>query len=205
MKKFSLLALTFLVASFYANCQDTLRLMNGRVIEVSIRDISEMKISYQLKNAKKVSFQERTTDEIFSFKKEGQKEVQVYQYNVERGNFYTIEEMKQFILGEQHADSYHRSTFTKISAVAVGSVAGYFMADGGGVIAASPIVYSTVMMIPKVHLQRNNYNGDLRNIAPYRAGYSRVSKGKRFLNNLAYSAIGMIGSFVLFEYTDASL
>ena len=53
MKKFSLLALTFLVTSFHANCQDTLRLMNGRVIEVSIRDISEMKISYQLKNAKK--------------------------------------------------------------------------------------------------------------------------------------------------------
>ena len=154
---------------------------------------------------KKLVFKNEQLTKYSHSKKKGKKEVQVYQYNVERGNFYTIEEMKQFILGEQHADSYHRSTFTKISAVAVGSVAGYFMADGGGVIAASPIVYSTVMMIPKVHLQRNNYNGDLRNIASYRAGYSRVSKGKRFLNNLAYSAIGMIGSFVLFEYTDASL
>ena len=203
MKNYSLFALLFIVGSFYANCQDTLRLLNGKVMEVSIGSVSDEVISFQHKNSKNASFQERTTNEIFSFKKKGQKKVQVYKYNPEKGNIYKIDEMKKFIVGEQHADKYHRSVLTKVSAVAVGAVAGYFVADGGGVIAASPIVYSTLMMIPSAHVQKNQYNTDLRENSPYRAGYSRVAKGKRFLNNLGYTALGMIGSFIIFEYTDA--
>lgn len=45
------------------------------------------------------------------------------------GNFYQVNEMRQFILGEQHADSYHRTATIKVSAVAVGAVAGYFVAE----------------------------------------------------------------------------
>ncbi len=202
MKKYSLFALLFILGSFYANCQDTLRLLNGKVIEVSIGSVSEEVITFQFKNTKKSSFQERTTNEIFSFKKNGQKEVQIYKYNPDRGNVYKIEEMKKFILGEQHADKYHGSVLTKVSAIAVGAVAGYYVAEGGGLIAASPIVYSTLMMIPSVHVQKNKFNSDLRQNSPYRQGYSRVAKGKRFLNNLAYTAIGMVGSFIIFELAD---
>jgi len=203
MKKFSLFTLLFIVGSFSANCQDTLRLLNGKVIEVSIGSVSDEVISFQYKNSKKASFQERTTDEIFSFKKKGQKEVHIYSYNPEKGNFYKMEEMKKFILGEQHADKYHGNILTKVSAVAVGAVAGYYVADGGGVLVASPILYSTIMMIPKGHVQRNAFNGDLRKNSAYRDGYARVAKGKRFLNNLAYTALGVVGSFIIFEYAAA--
>jgi hypothetical protein len=67
-------------------------------------------------NSKKTSFQVRTTDEIISFKKEGQPEVQLYKYNPEIGNFYQISEMKQYMIGERHVDLYHNTKWTKISA-----------------------------------------------------------------------------------------
>jgi uncharacterized protein YlzI (FlbEa/FlbD family) len=203
MNKYLSLTLLFVVASLHANCQDTLRLMNGNVLEVSIDSVSERVISFQSRSSTKTSFQERTTDEIFSFRKKGQKEVLVYKYNPDIGNFYKVDEMKRYIVGEQHADQYHNTTLTKISAVAVGTVAGYFVADGGGVVIASPILYSAIMMIPNARIQRNQYNNKLIENPAYKDGYNRVAKGKRFLNNLAYTALGMVGSFVLFEYTDA--
>ncbi|MFT6199118.1 MAG: hypothetical protein ACJARP_000396 [Vicingaceae bacterium] len=203
MKNVYLMVLLFVVASFSANCQDTLRLMNGSEINVKIEVISEGSISFQPLNSKKTSFQVRTTDEIFSFKKEGQPEVQLYKYNPEIGNFYQISEMKQYMVGERHVELYHNTRWTKISALAAGAVAGYFVANGGGIVTASPIFFASVMTLPKAHIQKNKDNVSIHNEFPYKDGYTRVAKGKRFLNNLAYSALGMIGSFVIFELADS--
>ena len=71
MKNIYSMVLLFVVASFSANCQDTLRLMNGSEINVKIEVTSESSISFQPLNSKKTSFQVRTTDGIFSVKKEG--------------------------------------------------------------------------------------------------------------------------------------
>lgn len=200
---FTLITLT----CFFLNgvvAQDTLRLLNGNVMEVEIGSISETEITFKPQLSRGKSFQVRSTREIFSFQKQGKKEVIMYKYNPEIGNFYKEDEMRNFMVGERHAEDYHNTCVTKISAVGVGVVAGYFVADGGGLIVASPLVFSAVMMIPKARIQKNDFNKDLRTNQPYRAGYRRVAKGKRFLNNLAYSTLGMIGSFVLFEYTNVS-
>lgn len=81
MKNISLFICVFLAGSFYANCQDTLRLMNGKVLDVSIGTVFDTIISFKVKGSKKSGFQQRTTDEIFSFKKKDQKEVLVHSYN----------------------------------------------------------------------------------------------------------------------------
>jgi hypothetical protein len=82
-------------------------------------------------------------------------------------------------------------------------VAGYFVADGGGIVTASPVFFASVMTLPKAHIQKNKDNASIHDKFPYKEGYTRVAKGKRFLNNLAYSALGMIGSFVIFELADS--
>lgn len=203
MKNIYSMMLLFVVASFSANCQDTLRLMNGSEINVKIEVISEGSISFQPLNSKKTRVQVRTADGIFSFKKEGQPEVQLYKYNPEIGNFYQISEMKQYMIGERHVELYHKTRWTKISAAAAGAVAGYFVADGGGIVTASPIFFASIMTLPKAHIRKNKDNVSIHEKFPYRDGYTRVAKGKRFLNNLAYSALGMIGSFVIFELADS--
>ena len=142
MKKISLFICVLLVGSFYANCQDTLRLMNGKVLDVSIETVFDTIISVKVKGSRKSGFQQRTADEIFSFLKKDQKEALVHSYNEAIGNFYQVNEMRQFILGEQHADSYHRTAITKVSSHDVGAVAGYFVADGGGTVAVRPILYT---------------------------------------------------------------
>ena len=111
--------------------------------------------------------------------------------------------MKQFMISVRHAELYRNTRCARISDAPAEVVTGYLVADVGGIVTASPTFFASLMTLPKAHIQKNKDNASIHDKFPYKDGYTSVAKGKRFLNNLAYSALDIIGSFVIFELADS--
>lgn len=202
VKKQVALLFLFLSFSLFGICQDTLRLLDGHVLEVKIKKISELEISYlRLKKNKELpGLLDR--EEVFSYKKKGEEEVQVYRYNPEIGNIYNLQEMKDYMVGEQHAREHYRPLVSNLIAFSAGVWSGSAIADGNHIFVASPLVFSSLLMIGGTRVKKGEYNENYLKNNAYRDGYKRVAKGKKFFDAFKFSALGMLGSFIIFEATD---
>ncbi|HEY9885667.1 MAG TPA: hypothetical protein V6C96_00255 [Vampirovibrionales bacterium] len=198
----SFLLILFISMPLISLAQDTLRLLNGKVMDVSIQDLNERSITFVETFKGKASFRERQLNTIFSYQEFNKPEVIVYEYQPESGNFYQIDEMRNYILGEQHADSAYSSAFLNSISVLTGVSAGYFLAQGDLAFVAFPIVYSSILIIPGAKVKKRPYNSAYMNDDAYLAGYKRVARSKKFFNCLAISGVSMLASFGVFKIID---
>ncbi|MEQ8625442.1 MAG: hypothetical protein RJQ00_03400 [Vicingaceae bacterium] len=182
--------------------QDTLRLLNGKIMDVSIQEINENSITFVETYKGKANFRHRQLSTIFSYQELNKPEVIVYEYQPEVGNFYQIDEMRNYILGEQHADANYSSGFLNAISIATGTAAGYFLAQGDLAFVALPLVYSSILIIPGAKVKKRPYNTDYLNDEAYVAGYKRVARSKKFFNCLTFSGVSMLASFGVFKLID---
>lgn len=140
---------------------------------------------------------------VFSFTKEGKSEVILYEYNPDKGNIYKVSEMRDFMKGEQEADQYYKSYLSNAFSVAGGILAGYYIADNRLLAVATPLITSSIVIIPGAKVKKNALNEDYyKSNEAYRQGYKRVAKGKKFISSMKYGALSMLGSFVFFKFID---
>ena len=183
--------------------QDTLRLLNGNVITVQIQKVDDREITYLHSFKGRNSLEKRELSTIFSYQKAQQEEVLVYSFNPEIGNIYKVDEMRNFMTGEKHADEFYHSRFTNILGFASGAIAGYTLSqEEEFVLLATPLLYSTIIIIPGSRVKKNVKNEDLIKQEPYRSGYKRVAKGKKFFGALKWSFVGMAASFAFAELSE---
>lgn len=182
--------------------QDTLRFLNGKTLLVDIGMVAENEISFLLHGQKRKSLIKREKSLIFSYTKKGSQENIIYQYKPEYGNIYKVEEMRGYMVGERHAEQYYKARFYSYLAFATGALAGYAVTDDRGVAIVSPIVFSSLIIIPGARVKQNELNRSLLKNDSYRAGYKRVAKGKKFMKSLKYGALGMAASILFFQVTD---
>lgn len=183
-----------------ANGQDTLRLLNGNILIVHIENITEYEISYSETYKGKKSFRSRELGTIFSYSKEKAPEIMVYKYNPEIGNLYKVPEMRNYIVGERHADQFYHSRFYNYLGLAGGAAIGYLISDNGSpALFVTPILYSAIVIIPGAKVKKNELNAELFSNNAYRDGYKRVAKGRKFFGSFTYSAAGMLAGLILFE------
>jgi hypothetical protein len=183
--------------------QDTLTLLNGNQFFVNIKEVNDYFIDYTDPIDKKIRLRSRELSTVFSYRKKEQSEVIIYQYNPEIGNIYQVEEMRHFMTGERHADQYYTPLVSNIISLLAGGYAGYAIAESEELaFIATPLLISSIVMIPGTRVKRNDYNQQLRTASPYRNGYKRVAKGKKFLGAFKLSIVGMTASILFVEAID---
>ena len=203
MKKIFFLALIIMLSSQLLKAQDTLRWLNGNVSEVSIGTIGDREITFLPYRTNKKSFSIREKNLLFSYTKEGGKEIMVYKYNPEIGNIYQEQEMRDYIIGEQHADQYYSSRLYNYLSFAGGVASGYLVSKEDNLLAVTaPLLFSSIIIIPGARVKKNELNKDLSTNLAYKEGYKRVAKGKKFINSLKYGGMGLVGSILYFELLD---
>lgn len=200
-KLFSFVFVSFLMLNGVI-AQDTLKMLNGNIWIVKIERVNDNEISFFTLDKKKNALVVRETRNIFSMIREGQEEKIFYKYNPDIGNFYQLDEMRAYMVGERDAEKYYKSPVPSIISFGGGVVAGYLVSEGTSFAAVTPFVISTIMMIPGSKVKRNEKNAQNLKNNSYRAGYKRVANGKKFLSSLKYGAIGMLGSFITFRIAD---
>jgi len=184
------------------NAQDSLKLLNGKVLDVSIQKVEKHFIYFVETYKGKATFRKRQISTIFSYREQYKSEVILYEHNPEVGNFYQLDEMKDYMLGERHAETYYKTPVINFISIASGATAGYFLAQGDLAFVAFPLIFSSVLIIPGAKVKQNPYNEDYMRNNAYFAGYKRVAKSKKFFNSLKFSGIAMLASFGIVKLTE---
>lgn len=196
---------TFLLIVFFgtiAVCQDTLRTLDGEILDVKIERISEDEVTFSRIRKSRKTFSILEKEVVFSYTPKGQSEVLIYQYNPEIGNIYELNEMRDYMKGGRHARNDYNSILSTVLAFSAGVWAGSALSEGSHVVVAVPLVFSSILMIPGSRVKKNGYNENYLKNKAYKDGYKRVANGKKFLSALKYSGLGMLGSFFVFNAID---
>lgn len=205
-KNTKLLILVFAVCSLYSSqvkSQDTLRLLNGNVLDIKFIGISGVDLNYSEMFKGKSSIRTKDLSTVFSYKLRGEKEKIIYEYNPEAGNKYKIDEMRDFMEGQRQADRFYHSRTYNYIGLAAGLGAGYLLADDQSpVFFVTPLIYSAIIIAPGIKVKRNEMNKDLIDKVAYRDGYRKVARSRKFLGSFAYSGLSMLASYLAFSAID---
>ena len=200
--------LLFFSAQLHA--QDQLILINGSVQKGKIlsRDEAGVRMQYQKrKKTKEFVFENRR---IFSVTQGGTEEI-VYKQDTTVGDYFTVEEMKHFILGEQDAEANFDAKWIR----RIGFLGGFSLVtltaqnpDESGAFDQEPgglapilyvIAYTAVVGSPRVKINLKNVSDPaLLSHEEYVLGYERVARSKKVFGGLLGSVAGVVTGFVTY-------
>lgn len=178
------------------NLQDTILLLNGDVIISKIQSISpeEIRIVKPSNKNKETSID---MDRVFSVKYSNGSEKIFYHQDTTIENYFTVEETRLFIFGEQDAAKAFKSPLSTATSFAIGTVSGSF---GSLLSVVPPVVYSFVAAAPKVRIKHNTVsNPDYLKYDTYILGYERVARKKKTMNAFKGGFIGLVAGFVVYS------
>jgi hypothetical protein len=186
----------FLLLALYAlslSAQETITLLNGKVIPASRVKIDEFSISYSKDTAG--GFRRIDNYRVFSVTQSDGSETVVYRKDPEDSLDFTPEQMRLFIQGEQEADRNFKGYFNMGTAAAVGAGASYFAIWGLLV----PPLYSTVVggFSPDMEMADLS-DPSKRNIPEFCEGYQRKVRDRKIRQSFVAGMIGFAAGFVLF-------
>jgi hypothetical protein len=192
--------LVFLILEgFFSYGQDTVVLLNGKTIEGEVLEVTESLVVINVLKKQTIQKREIDAERVFAVQYKNGSEKVLYQQDTTAGAFYTVEEMRYFILGEQDAFKYYRSPDASVLAF-LGSAAGGFLFAESFVVILMPILSTGVVNIPRVRAKPGKVSND--NYLEHEAfhdGYERVAKNKRIQNTLKASVFGLITGVATFH------
>lgn len=173
---------------------DTLTLLNGKVIIGNIKNsLGDAIVINPLKKPKTLLIIDN--DRIFSIVT-NKKEKLFYTKDSSQGNDFTIEEMRYYIYGEQHALKTVKSNGFLVDNMVVGIAGGLT----GSFLSPIPVfAFMAFTGLPKVKVKTKNMANPAYVEQPtYVMGYESVARKKRKLQSLIGGGIGLgigLGSF----------
>jgi hypothetical protein len=191
MKKGSLFLLLALSA-LSLSAQETITLLNGKVISASRVKIDDFSISYSKDTAG--GFRRIDNYRVFSVTKSDGSETVVYRKDSEDSLDFTPEQMRLFIQGEQEADRYFKGYLNMGTAALVGAGASFFAIWGLLV----PPLYSTVVGGFSPNMEKAKLsNPAMREIPEFCEGYQRKVRDRKIRQSFAAGMIGFAAGFVV--------
>jgi hypothetical protein len=191
--------------SFSSRSQDTITLLTGHTIIAKIYQENEAVITCEF--VKKKVEQRLILDSyrVFSIKYANGEEKVFYEQDSTKGNWFTVDEMRYFIYGEQDAMKGYKSPMTTILGVIAGAGAGFFAMESL-ILFGAPLVYTTGNILPYIIIDRKTVRDEkLLEQDTYVQGYERVARSKKIQNALKSSAAGLalgIGAYFLVKEFD---
>lgn len=180
----------------YAQEQQKILLMTGKEIEGRVTGQDSAYLYYDLFKSNG-SFKPKKLDieRVFSINRGDVEERVIYTMDTAVGNYFTVDEMRYYIKGEQDAMRFYKANWVITAGAPVTAGLGFVLS--GTVLAfAVPFTYLVTTGIPKYNVERNNpASANLMAQPAYILGYERTARNKRLFKALS---VGLLGTAIGF-------
>lgn len=195
--KLSIIAISFFLSSalWSQNFKDTLLMRNGNIFVTSVIEYNDSltRVVDPKRPNKNIIIE---NDRIFSVTNENGERL-VYKYDSIKGDDFTIDEMRYFILGEQDAQRGFKARGAMIGGIIVGVASGI---TGSFLAPIPPFAYSMLVGIPKVKVNRKYCsNPELIQRDAYLMGYEEIGSKKRKIHSLISGFSGLVVGLVTWK------
>lgn len=196
-KFIALLLFVFVSATgFSQEKRDQIILMSGKVFDnVEVTTVGDIEVKYLHHKRKKTI--ERFVDKyrVFSIAYADGTEDVIYKQDTLVGNYFTEEEMRMFVYGEQDALKYYKSTGAVLLGILYSGTGGYILYNHFFVFLV-PFSFTVLSGIPRVQVKSHKVRDPKYLAEPaYILGYERTAKAKRIQGALKGSIIGVVLGF----------
>lgn len=145
-------------------------------------------------------------ERVFSYTTPASGEKVLYSYDTLVGNYFTIDEMRYFIRGEQDGRKGFKARPAFYSNLVIGAAGGI---TGSFFFPIPAFTFAILVGIPKVKINKNTVRRqeDLNHI-PYVMGYERMARRNRKIQALIGGGIGIVaglGTFLILQASDKQL
>jgi hypothetical protein len=197
MRFFSILIITLFLFSTHSmshaqeTMKDTVYLMNGEIVTTTILDTSFYGVKILRPNSDPAKKREVIIEgeRVFSYKINGVEKL-VYFQDTTIGNEFSIEETRQFMVGERDAQKGFHSRLWPVGNVVLGAASAGIMNNILAFI--PPFAYAAATLIPKVTIRHSTVsNMSYLRSDTYILGYERVARKRRTLQSFVGGVIGL--------------
>lgn len=188
-----------------SKAQDTIILLTGHIIPCKVYQENENVITCEFTKKGREERLILDSYRVFSIKFGNGDEKVYYQQDSTNGNWFSVDEMRYFIYGEQDAMKGYKSPMTSVLGLIAGAGAGFFAMESL-ILFAAPLVYTTGNILPYIIIDRKTVRDEkLLEQETYVQGYERIARSKKIQNALKSSAAGLavgIGAYFLVKEFD---
>lgn len=195
LRKLIIPLLIFFVSAtgFSQEKRDQIILMSGKVFDnVEVTTVGDVEIKYLYHKKKKTI--ERMVDKyrVFAIGYANGTEDVIYKQDTLVGNYFTEEEMRMFVYGEQDAIELYKTPGAVLLGALFSGAGGFILYDSFFVFLV-PFSTTVVSGIPHVKVKSNKVRDPKYLAEPaYIMGYERTAKAKRIQGALMGSLVGVV-------------
>lgn len=185
-------------AAYPQGSGDRILLMTGKIIDgrVTGQDTQYIYYDYERSSGKVVT-RKLDLERVFSITDSISNERLIYSMDTVIGNYFTVDEMRLYIKGEQDAMQYYDAYWAIWVGVPLTAGVGYVLSHNILVFAV-PFLYVVGSSIPKYRLTEKRVSStDLLTEPAYVLGYERTARGKRLFKSLASGLVGTAIGFAM--------
>jgi len=172
--------------------------MTGNVLEGNVTSQDTLYLYYDLvKKSGKTKAKKLDLERVFSINGPNGEEKVIYYMDTVVGNYFTIDEMRFYIQGEQDASKYYRANWTIAAGLPITAGLG-FVLSGTVFSFAVPFVYLVSTGISAYKINKNKISSSNLVTEPaYVLGYERTARNKRLFKSLFAGLVGTAIGFTL--------
>lgn len=171
--------------------QDKILLISGKTIEGKILNIGEDTIRFQFRNKEKTEESFVESYRVFSINYDNGKEKIIYKYDSTTVNDRSIEELRNFIAGEQDALKGYKPAFAGLLPFLISGAITFVMKGSFAIIVVPFLTYMAFVVLFRAGIDKHSVRDPkLLSNPDYIEGYKRIAKSKINRNALWGSIIG---------------
>jgi len=191
-------AFVILSGVLFAQSNQSILLMTGNVLEGNVTGQDTLYLYYDLvKKSGKTKAKKLDLERVFSINGPNGEEKVIYYMDTVVGNYFTIDEMRFYIQGEQDASKYYRANWTIAAGLPITAGLG-FVLSGTVFSFAVPFVYLVSTGISAYKINKNKISSSHLVTEPaYVLGYERTARNKRLFKSLFAGLVGTAIGFTL--------
>jgi hypothetical protein len=201
MLKATTVIILFSVVFFTTQAQkntDKILLMTGKTLEGSVTSSDSASLYYTfVKKSGKEKEQKLDLERVFSVTNEQDVEEVYYVMDTLVGDYFSEQEMRDYIDGERDAANYSHSNWTIAAGVPITAAAGFFLSSTILVFPV-PFAYTVAAALPPYKLKGEKGVKPSKAGSPaYVLGYEREARTKRVFKSLIAGLVGTASGFAL--------
>jgi hypothetical protein len=172
--------------------QDTITLLNGKTVTAEVLNADSLSITYNFKKKRKTVKKTISSEIVFDILYADGHIDTIYYPNPDIDQYLSVENMHLFILGEQDASEYYKTTLTSVFGVVFGIGGGYILSNRIYV-AAVPLIYTVGAGVSTIKMKGlGARSSSILSHPAYQEGYIKTARSKKAFAALGSSLVGTL-------------